>query len=236
MSFDKFFYEDNERYKLFFGIENACGIFRSKSDQLIEDKSENYDLVYYSPCSSVSVDDALKDLFFMYRSSLLQLNTDDVVCVKINGISICYRFIGYINNITEECEQNFVECSSFLQEERSKYLLYLEHTKKMLSILDANIYSLEELDPRYHLVCCIDKESFKKTIYTSNIISEYTLYILKNISLKRIEPCKKPFNKINNLQYYLKKLQSGNKSLVLLNNRAELEHVRDYWQLQGMVS
>jgi len=65
-------------------------------------------------------------------------------------------------------------------------------------------------------------------------MSDYSIYMLKDLRIKQMKPYPQPFKMMKNVLYYLNKSSKSNDALILLINRTELEFVKDYYQLKQL--
>lgn len=231
-----FFDENNERYKMLFSFENAYGIFRRLEEgEEARDESFNYQLIDYNTHQCIIIEDVLKDIIFMMRSGYTEISINDVICIKINGAVVSYRFCGMKNYNPEYFSKNFIELPGFLDEEINFYVSELRKEKKLLNVLDGKVYLLDEINLKKYVICCIDKEVFQSSNSSAGVFSDYSIYTLKDLRIKPLKPYSQPFKMMKNVLYYLNKSKKNNDALILLMNRSELEFVKDYYQLKQLV-
>lgn len=225
----------NRRYEMLFSFENLYGIFRTNEVQKEHICSKNYELVYLKAHENMTQDDVLKDLIFLNRSGEVEMQINDIVCIKINGEISCFRFSGIKNHNPECTKNNFAEIKGFLDEEKKEFISSLHRENKILSVLDGKIYEIENIDPEKHTFYCIHNEIFKKSSRSANITAIYSLYYLKDMVIAQANPFSQPFVTIQHALYFFYKNKKRNPKSMLLLSRAELEMIRDYYQLRQFV-
>lgn len=225
----------NRRYKLIFSFENLYGIFRTNEVQKEHIRSKDYELVYLKTHENMTQDDVLKDLIFLNRSGEVDMQINDIVCIKINGEISCFRFSGIKNHNPECTKNNFAEIKNFLEEEKKEFVSKLHSENKILSVLDGQVYEIGEIDPAEHTFFCIHNEIFKKSSRSANITAIYSLYSLKNMVIAQANQFSQPFVTIQHALYFFNKYKKRNPKSMLLLNRAELEMIKDFYQLRQLV-
>lgn len=225
---------ESDRYRMLFSFENAYGIFRllGKEASL---RSDDYEMICYEQHASIAPIDVLKDLFYIARAGDADIRINDVVCIKINGAIVSYRFSGLLSHDPEQSCKSFGEVPEFLTNEKKKYVSKLHRENKVLNVLDGKVYSLEELSPNDWTFYSIDKEVFKKTDYSAGIATDYSLYALKDSMIQEISPFRKPFATIHLALFCFNKHKHRCYSMLLLS-RAELERIRDFNQLKKLLA
>lgn len=229
LNMNEFFNIQNDRYKMLFFFENAYGIFKRAEEG--EESSIHYQLYQYHKHNCINVEDVFKDIVFMEKIEEIKLCTNDIVTIRINGAISSYRFLGMKNLDLEDCQKNFCEVKNFIDAEKDAYTAALKRENRILNILDGKTYLLEDLNFKNQAVCCVEKEVFDKPNPILSIISDYTIYTLKNMQIERLNPYSRPIKSIDNVLYYLNK-KNANNSLIVLLDRSELEKVRDYMLLR----
>lgn len=225
---------ENKRYQMLFAFENVYGIFRI-CQQKVSLKSVDYELVDFNYHESVSPMEVLKDLFYHTRSGETILEINDIVCIKINGATVSYRYSGLLNHDPEQSYKSFVEIEDFLLSEKTEYINWLHRENKVLNVMDGKVYSLSEINFKEWSFYSIDKEIFKKQDRTAGIASDYSLYSLRNFMIQEITPFRKPFITVQHALFYFNKYKQQCFSMLLLN-RAELERIKDYGQLKQLLA
>ena len=215
------------RYSMLFSLENVYGIYRTKN--IDKEESLNYELVCFNIHESITSIDVLKDVMYMIRIGALELLPNDIVCIRVNGLTTSYRYTGFGETDADRILESYIEVPRFLDTEYKQVIAKLHEENKVLSVLEGKAFDIKEIGADGQDFFCIDLEVFKN-------MTEYSLYILKDMEIYKINPYSKPFTMVENALYYYEKANSGkkNKSILLLN-RYELEMVKDYHQLSGIV-
>lgn len=217
-----------DRYKIFFSYENQYGVFRPQRNVHSYLNSCEYDLKYASEYSSDSPEDALKDISFLVRAGKLDLKVNDVISVKMNGFSSSYRFYGTLK------ENEFVLVPDFLRKERDFYIDHIHSLNMVLSILDAKLIPIDMLDLEKNEIYCIDKETFSPSDRSGSVVSNYSLWTLKNNMIFNMNPCERPFVMISNALYFFQKKRKCEKNALLLLGKNEFELIRDFHALKNI--
>lgn len=222
--------ENSIRCRLFFSLENLCGIFRPELSPLCPVDSGECSLnsIFEHDCSST--EDILKDVLLKNRIESLQMNVNDVVCIKINGYISCFRFIGMHSNSLESPFDNFVEDKKFVTREMETILMDLHNQNKVISVLDGQVLSLNSTDYRKNGIYCISRE-----VYPGQGVlrTEFMLYVIdRDGIIEVVNPNHRAFVSLRNAIYFYNKQRKEND--VLLLDRKELELAADYYQLCKM--
>lgn len=77
----------------------------------------------------------------MIRAGKIDLKVNDVVSIKMNGFTSSYRFCGLLQK-----ENDFILAPDFLVKEREYYIKQIHEKNMVLSVLDAKIIPMNELD------------------------------------------------------------------------------------------
>lgn len=225
----------SQRYQMLFSFENLYGIFRNNSIKRENICSKDYELIYLQPHENMTQEDVLKDLIYLNRSGKVDIHINDIVCIKINGAVSSFRFSGIKNHNPECTKRNFAEIKNFLEAEKSEFVSTIHDENKILSVLDGKVYSIDKIDPAEHTFYCIHDEIFKKNSRSANITAIYSLYFLKNMEIAPSNQFQQPFVTIQHALYFFYKYKKRNPKSILLLNRAELEMIKDYYQLRQLV-
>lgn len=217
-----------DRYKIFFSYENQYGVFRPQGNIHSYLNSSEYDLICASEYSSDSPDDALKDISFLVRAGKLDLKANDVISIKINGFSSSYRFYGLRK------ESEFVLVPDFLRQERNFYIDCIHSLNMVLSVLDAKLIPIDRLNLEKSEIYCIDKETFSPSDRSGSVVSNYSLWALKNNMIFNMNPCERPFVMISNALYFFQKKRNREKNALLLLDKNEFELIRDFHDLKNI--
>ena len=71
----------------------------------------------------------------------------------------------------------------------------------VLSVLDAKIIPMNELDFEKNRIYCIDKETYSLSSRSGSVISNYSLLMLRNDVITNVNPSGRPFVMIANALY-----------------------------------
>lgn len=228
---------DKERFKMFFSFDSIFGIFRSREKMGFTEESSECDLLSVKMHNCVVPFDVLRDIIFLHRSGLLQLERNDVVCVRINGFITNFRYNGRTIDDPSKVESYFRQIKGFTKKEKAEYVEQIHSENKVLSVLDGKTYSLEMLNGSECTLYAIDSEFFfrEKNGY---VVADYSLYKLDHNEIRTENINCKPFQMIKNALFYFQKdIHAGKKkkNVILLLDRKELEMVMDYSQLQKLI-
>lgn len=218
-----------ERYKLFFSYENQYGIFHPKED--IQDylNSCQYNLSYVSEYNSDTPSDVLKDISFLIRAGKFELRVNDVISIKMNGFISSYRFCG-----TLQKENDFIFVPDFFKKEKDFYVNQIHEMNMVLSVLDARVIPMSELNLEKNKIYCIEKETYLPSDSSGSVISNYSLLMFKNNMILNMNPSGRPFVMIANaLYYFMRKKNQDNETLLLLDKH-EFELIRDFHDLNNV--
>ena len=221
------------RYVMLFSYENVYGIFRAEKfiDEL--DDSSGYDLKSFTIYENDSPDDVLKDILYLVRAGKLQLFFNDVICIKLNGFVISYRFCGSRDN-RELDSSRFVKISDFLKKEKETYISCIHKENMVLSVLEGQLYHISSFDVNEYNIYCIEQETYGPADRSGNVMTNYSLYALRGNVIQNITPHTQPLVMMNNALYCFYKNRKKDKSSLLLFNKRELELLRDYIELRNM--
>lgn len=229
--------DEELKNRLFFSLENLYGIFETKdiSSGVITNNSKDYRLNYLDTHRNSLITDVIKKISYIQRTGMLSLNTNNVVCIKINGLISCYRYMGVKTNNPERFFENFVEVKRFVNREMEEKIENLHRDNKVVGAVDGRVYHIDELENQK--LYALDYEVFRKENNLYNATSNYVLYGLdQNGRLQNTQPDSKSFTMIQNALYYFYKAKQKDPAAVLLFNRKELEIVNDYYQLNGLMA
>jgi hypothetical protein len=169
----------------------------------------------------------------------IQLESGDVIGIKINGKVICYRFSYSSHDIFSNVWNNFFEVQKFTTKEKEIIVQSLHRTNCVFDILEGEKISLAELNFKKTNIYALDRESYYPHGDKSDlIITDYFLYKFVNMDVKSINPYIKPFFDIKSaiayFNYETGKQKNKDKKSLLLLNRRELYLVKDYCQLSAL--
>lgn len=232
-SFIDKFHISEARYVMLFSFENIYGIFRPKEFIRDTNDSSYYNLESFTIYDNDSPDDVLKDIVYMVHARKLKLRFNDVICIKLNGFVISYRFCGSMNNQKLDTSR-FSIILDFLKKERESYISALHKENMVLSILEGLLYSIASFDLKKYKVYCIEQESYGPANYSGNVITNYSLYALKGTTIQNMNPTTRPFVMMNNALYFFYKSRKKNKKSLLLYDKRELELLRDHMELSNL--
>ena len=232
-SFIDKFHISEARYAMLFSYENIYGIFRPREFIKDTNDSKYYDLESFIVYENDSPDDVLKDIIYMVYARKIKLLFNDVICIKLNGFVISYRFCGSMNHHKLD-ESRFIVIPDFLKKERETFISVLHKENMVLSILEGLLYNIASFDLKKYKVYCIDQESYGPADYSGNVITNYTLYTLKGNIIQNMNPTTRPFVMVSNALYFFYKSRKKDKRAVLLFDKKELELLRDHVELANM--
>lgn len=218
-----------ERYMMFFGYKNQFGIFHPEDGASDFSNSCQYNLIYVSDYNSDTPSDVLKDISFLIRAGKIDLKVNDVVSVKMNGFTSSYRFCGLLQK-----EKDFILAPDFLVREREYYIKQIHENNMVLSVLDAKIIPMNELDFEKNRIYCIDKETYSLSSRSGSVISNYSLLMLRNDVITNVNPSGRPFVMIANALYFFMRKMEKDKETLLLLDRHEFELIRDFNDLNNV--
>ena len=171
----------------------------------------------------------LKDISFLIRAGKIDLKVNDVVSVKMNGFTSSYRFCGLLQK-----ENDFILAPDFLVREREYYIKQIHENNMVLSVLDAKIIPMNELDFEKNRIYCIDKETYSLSSRSGSVISNYSLLMLRNDVITNVNPSGRPFVMIANALYFFMRKMEKDKETLLLLDRHEFELIRDFNDLNNV--
>ena len=223
------------RYQIMFSLNNSFGVMRKKEDSNLCN-SLGYECIYYANHDCVYPREVLIDILFRLRSGDCDvLMFGDIVSVNVNGILHSYQFLGVKSWDPENIEQTFVALGTdFFKEEKKEIISKLHKNGMVLDLLDGTAISIrdEGILKNYEFYG-IEKEIYHIKSFNINMISEYSIYKLKNNKIVKANPGGTSFYDLKNaLFYFLKKYHKEHFS-VLLFDRKELEMVKDYYDLRA---
>lgn len=222
-----------KRYKILFSFDNAYAVFHKKDDS-DGNSSSDFDCTYYANHNNVFPGEVLVDVMYRIRSGDFQwLESKDIVCVRVNGQLLSYRFEGIQSWNPKEVFSNFTPLGSrFFQEEKEDIIKKLHKNGMVLDVLTGSIISLKDDD---ELSKCdfygIEKEAYP--IKALSMISEYSVYSLEGDRIIRVNPNGNPFYDLKNALFFFLKKCKGKRSSILLFNRKELEIIKDHMDLKA---
>lgn len=220
------------RYEMLFSYDNSYGIFRAK--EFVRDlcSSQYYDLIEYSRHDSNSTEEVLSDILYSHKCGISQLRINDVVCIKINGLICCFRFCGISKK--RNMYKTFLDIPGFLESEKTHYIKNIHKENLVLSVLDGNLFRIDELDIKRINAYCIENETFVPSSRAGIVESNYSLYALRGTDIRNINPYRRPFVLMSNALYMYYKNRKRNLNSLLLFDKYELEMLKDYWQLHDL--
>lgn len=220
-----------DQYMMLFGYRNQYGIFHPDDNIRDYSDSRQYDLVYVSEHSSDAPRDVLKDISLMIRAGKLDLKVNDVISVKVNGLTSSYR---YCRMMRLQWDEDFIMVPDFLKREKEFYVGRIHEMNMVLSVLDATMIPMNELNIENDNVYCIEKETYSSSNGAGRVISNYSLLMLKNGLISNMNPNGRPFVMIANaLYYFMRKKRKENGTLLLLDKH-EFELLRDFHDLNNV--
>ena len=220
------------RYQLLFSMENAYGILKKKADVDAE-TSKDYECVRYSNHDCVYPTEVLVDIMFRMRSGEKTcIEPEDIVCVCVNGLLYTYRFFGVVSWDPEDIEDNFKSLGTdFFSEEKKEIVEKLHKHGLVLNVLGGSVIALkDEPTLRKFNFYGIEKEIYPFKPF--NMISEYSIYKLKNDKITKVNPNGTSFYDIKNALYFFLKKCKGESTSILLFNRRELEMIKDCFDIK----
>lgn len=221
------------RYRMLFSFDNIYGILHPHRFFPNAGDSRDYDLVWCDLCESSSPADVLNDIVFLIHAGKLSMKPYDVVCVKLNGFEICYRFCGS-GKQRNLCVRDFCKIEGFFQVEKEAYIECMRSEGLLLSVLKGELYQLETFDLQKHRVYCIDKEVYSNKKQNRSIATSYSVYTLAGKNVVNVSPYGCPFVMISNALYYFYKSRRKDKTALLLYEKKDLELLKDYYELKHM--
>ena len=229
---------DETRYKLLFSFENAYGIFRFYNDDHNIRDSRAYKLISYQKINHpLSPSDILEDVFLLCKTNKLKLNQNDVICIKLNGEVVSYRFLGFRGKNINCIDPAFSRLDKFIDAECDDILSRLHKQNRVLSVLDGKSYNIENLDLSKLKLYSIARENFGSLANFSsakNGFSEFSIFALDDLSIKRVDIYKKPFFSLRNALFSFQKMFGSQKKSLLLFDRKELEMIKDYYECKSL--
>lgn len=232
-SFMDKFHIPEARYVILFSYQNIYGIFRPREFITDTNDSRYYDLENFTIYENDSPGDVLEDIVYMVRARKLKLHLNDVICIKLNGFVISYRFCGSMNNHKLDTSR-FVKIADFLNNERESYISIVHKENMILSILEGLLYNIASFNFKKYKVYCIDQESYGPADYSGNVITNYSLYALRGNTIQNMNLHTRPFVMVNNALYFFYKSRRKDKTSLLLFNKRELELLKDHMELADM--
>ncbi len=220
-----------DQYMMLFGYRNQYGIFHPDDNIRDYSDSRQYDLVYVSEHSSDAPSDVLKDISLMIRAGKLDLKVNDVISVKVNGLTFSYRYCGMMRL---QWDEDFIMVPDFLKREKEFYVGRIHEMNMVLSVLDATMIPMNELNIENDNVYCIEKETYSSSNGAGRVISNYSLLMLKNGLISNMNPNGRPFVMIANALYYFMRKKRKKKGTLLLLDKHEFELLRDFHDLNNV--
>ena len=224
---------EDTRFDFMFGLRNVYAIFRCNKQRVLSCNSVDYEITHLAFHECGNVKDILKDCLFYSNSGLLDLKFSDVVGIRINSYVTFYRFWGLRYKNMEDVDKNFEEVSKFDFRERNMYLRKVHRNGYVIDILERKLISLSDLNPDKTMYYAIDAEPHKSSKVKNHvfIVSDFSLYCIKNSEIKNVTP-QNPFLEIRNALYYFLRLKTmASERTVLVFNKRELTMIRDYYVL-----
>lgn len=232
---------EKDRCEFFFGFKNIAAVFRGKNPrQILSDDSKDYDLIYVWPDGCNSSKDFLSYLLCLHETEQIDLKPGDVIGIKSNNKTICYRFssssISSISNIWN-C---FYEVKKFVRKEKDVRIKCMHRSNKVMDVLAGKEVELSSLNLRKTAIYALDSESYcsQNGDKTDLIITDYSLYKLVDMDVKNVNPYINPFfdfqSAVSYLSYEIQKNSKKGKEALLLLNRAELYLIKDFYQLLAL--
>lgn len=232
----------DKRFSFIYGFDNAALVFHSIKGELSVDSVDYEEILYYEHnCSTPN--DVLLDFTALCNSiDDPVIHPNDVLGVKVNGVAICYRFLGFRGKGKSlEVSNSFVEIPEFIKNEKEHYIRKLHRDNKVLSILDKKEYSIDEIDMDKYTLYAIEGEVYRILPKDSRefVTMDYSIYKYVDSEIININPHHKPFLEVRvALMYFLglnaafkKKDANNKKESLLLLNKKELNILKDYYQL-----
>lgn len=220
-----------DQYMMLFGYRNQYGIFHPDDNIRDYSDSRQYDLVYVSEHSSDAPSDVLKDISLMIRAGKLDLKVNDVISVKVNGLTSSYRYCGMMRL---QWDEDFIMVPDFLKREKEFYVGRIHEMNMVLSVLDATMIPMNELNIENDNVYCIEKETYSSSNGAGRVVSNYSLLMLKNGLISNMNPNGRPFVMIANALYYFMRKKRKEKGTLLLLDKHEFELLRDFHDLNNV--
>jgi hypothetical protein len=220
------------RYRMLFSSENMYGIFRANVFSTGIYDSSGFDLTCVKSYNGNSTEDLLNDVRYFSKAGNISLKINDIICIKLNGCVVSYRFCGVNRWMDKQHEYNYSEVKDFYGNEKIRYIDCLHKEGLTLNVPDGRLYSLDELVDGRHKIYCIDKEVFKPVEMGGIIVSDYSVLMLKGNSIVNANPHSQPFVMISNALYFFNSSLGNDSGTVLLLDKGELELVRDFRELR----
>lgn len=229
---------EERKYKLFFSYDNSYGIFRSRTaeNSFAPNRSENCDLVYFDTHECCAVKDVLTDIWCLFRSGKYILRRKDVVCMRINGVLLCYSLVSFRYKDLKESYKNFRCVNDFITAERESYLKSLHKDNKVLSIMEGKPLSLEDIATEEHIFYAISSEGGSDGKNQYSIVREdCRLYMFDGRSIFDVNPYNRPFLFLKTILFYLSEKMGEHGSPLLLTDRRELEMVQNFYKVHNHI-
>ena len=221
--------KDFVRRSFLFGLEDLCALFRMKKTQKYVCDSKEFNLcgICYHECHSP--EDFYLDLNTSVKYGVIELNVNDVIAARINGVCIYYRyFCGTLREI-----------SGFTEKEKRDYITSIHKTNKILNILDGSELDMDKIDFCKNVFYAIEGEPYRMRLKNMKeyVTTDYSLYMLTKDDINNANPYKRPLMGINAVMAYLndnmKKIRKTGKKVFLLPNRKELDFLRDWKKINA---
>jgi hypothetical protein len=219
-----------ERFEMLFALNNMYGIFKPVSQTHGFYNSSSFELISTHICRRGNVDSILTDIMYGIKSGIISIKVNDVVVIKLEGKFFSFRYCGVLEN-----GRSFIEIGRFVNREKEEIIGKIHSNRMVLSVMDGRLFKIDELDVSMKLYC-ISKEIF--TLKNKKMLSNYSLYVLNPAGVECINPHGNPFVAMDNALFYYKnhkEMHKGKrKNAVLLLDKAELELVHDYRDLEDV--
>lgn len=212
------------RYTMLYSFDNVYSIFSPRgTENTIVSMNYDCDRVYHHSC--FSVEDVLKDIFFLSRARAFEVSVNDVIVVKINGATFCFQMLNKVPNFNI---RNYMALPNFLHEEYNFYKKQFHSDGYVLNVIDGLLLDIKKSCRRGNKYYCIEEETFnRKDSNRSTISSVYSFYMLNfDIPVNKVYK-KNEFVSIGNALYQFDSCRRNDSSSVLLLDRSELDMIAD---------
>lgn len=221
---------DNQ-YGFLFSLKNEYGIFKlSGEKEAYTGKYNDYELTEVHEHDVFYPRDLFKTIYYMSRAAIVNLESNDILAFKINGLVKAYRFMGYVKKGPDLFFQNFIELRDFITNEKTAIIDSVHNQTSVMGEKDGRIYPIKGLiHPKMELYA-IGFEVYKSNELLMEVATSYVLYRLSAGSKKIEKVCENAGMLTHVLFEYHKRAQK-NPSALLLATKAELQEVYDYIHL-----
>lgn len=210
-------------------VDNSYSIFRPLKSIHRGSFLTDYKHINTIKVNVFNVEDVLKDIFYMYRASLIDIDRGDIVVIKINRRYSYYEFMGFRNEYLSLPGTCFIEKNISFDDEIISYVHKIHSNNKVFDLITGKAVEIRNIDLNRTTPYAIDYEGFKLNEFMGNKeVFDYYLYFLNRDSIECANPKHIAFNRLNNAIEFFYKFYLKKGLCLLLLDKKELEMVKEY--------